>query len=90
MTAAADSQRVFDYLLSLKATFPQQLTQEHLQDLPFSIYVYKQERGDLVVLPPRSYHQRLFKGTTASYCWSRMAVEGLRYAVFYDLYKRQR
>lgn len=90
MTAAADSQRVFDYLLSLETTFPQQLTQEHLSDLPFSSYVFKQERGDLVVLPPRSYYQRSFQGATASYSWSRMTVEGLRYAVFYDLHKRQR
>ena len=90
MTAAADSQRVFDYLLSLKATFPKQLAREHLSDLPFSVYVFKQERGDLVILPPRSYHQRFFEGTTASCCWSRMTVEGLRYAVFYDLHKRQR
>ena len=90
MTAAVDSQRAFDYLQSLQTSFPHRLDPANLPDLPFNVYVFKQERGDLVVLPPRSYHQRSFEGTTASYYWSRMTIEGLRHAVFYDLYKRQR
>lgn len=89
-TAAADSQKVFDYLQSLQATSPHHLNLEQLSDVPFDVYVFKQERGDLVVLPPRGYYQRSFQGTTASCYWSRMTIEGLRHAVFYDLYKRQR
>ena len=90
MTTAADSQKVFEYLQSLQPATPPRLDPEHLFDLPFNLYVLKQERGDLVVLPPRSYHQRSFEGATASYYWSRMTAEGLRYAVLYDFYKRQR
>ena len=90
MTAAVDSQKVFDYLQSFQVPSPHRLDLGHLSDAPFDVYVFKQERGDLVVLPPRTYHQRSFQGTTASYHWSRMTIEGLRYAVFYDFYKRQR
>ena len=90
LTAAADSQRVFEYLQSLQVTSPRQLDLEHLSNAPFDVYTFKQEIGDLVVLPPRIYHQRLFQGTTASCYWSRMTIDGLRYAVFYDFYRRQR
>lgn len=90
ITAAADSQRVFDHFQSVQTTSLHQLDREHLSDLPFDVYLFKQERGDLVVLPPRSYRQRLFEGNTATFHWSTMTIEGLQHAVFYDLYKRQR
>ncbi|KAF9790994.1 hypothetical protein BJ322DRAFT_419660 [Thelephora terrestris] len=89
MTVASDSQTIFDYLQSLQSDSTRQLDLEN-SDVPFKVYVFKQKRGDLVVLPPRSYFQRSFKGTTASLYWSTLTIEGLRYAVFYDLYKRQR
>lgn len=90
MTAASDSQRVQEYLESLQTNPPRQLDLEN-PDVPFDVYVFKQERGDLVILPPCGYNQRSFKGgATASFCWSTLTLDGLRYAVFYDLYKRQR
>lgn len=56
MTSTDDAKNVSDYLrTSDSPSTPRTFSLSELAEAPFNVYVYVQERGDLVVLPPRRY-----------------------------------
>jgi hypothetical protein len=55
MTSSDDAQKVSDHLNS--SPTPHVFSLSELAEAPFKVYVYVQERGDLVVLPLRRYLQ---------------------------------
>ncbi|KAK3804824.1 MAG: hypothetical protein J3Q66DRAFT_361598 [Benniella sp.] len=55
---------------------------EHLARATFPILVYKQQKGDLMVLPPNVYHQVINKGpATMKVAWSRLTMESLKLSI---------
>ena len=58
MTSSDDAENVSDHLTASNSSHaPRTFTPNELAGAPFKVYVYVQERGDLVVLPPRRYIQ---------------------------------
>ncbi|KAL0581529.1 hypothetical protein V5O48_000458 [Marasmius crinis-equi] len=51
-----------------------------------TMYVVEQRLGDLVLVPPRSYHQVVNRGgLSIKTSWSRMTAKGLQTALYYEL-----
>jgi hypothetical protein len=89
MTAGEDSAVVSEYFRDLGldlATESHVASIEQLAAAPFTVYVVEQKLGDLVLVPPRSYHQVVNSGgITMKMSWSRMTVDGLTSAFFHEL-----
>lgn len=60
---------------------PQSIPQERWLEVPFAVFVHKQEVGDLVVFPRRSYHQAFVDGNQQApfsvIQWTRMTAESI-------------
>ncbi|KAF9246293.1 hypothetical protein BU15DRAFT_40296 [Melanogaster broomeanus] len=62
------------------------VTIEELAKAPFDVYIGEQHVGDLVLVPPRSCHQVVNNGgITIKTSWSRMSLDGLQTALWYEL-----
>ncbi|PPQ63092.1 hypothetical protein CVT24_005947 [Panaeolus cyanescens] len=67
------------------------VTTKELAKGDFTVYVVEQKLGDLVLVPPRSCHQVVnYGGITVKTSWSRMTLEGLETALYYELPMYQR
>ncbi|TDL24859.1 hypothetical protein BD410DRAFT_64817 [Rickenella mellea] len=62
------------------------ITPEELAKAPFKVYITEQKLGDLVLVPKRSCHQVVNNGgLTIKASWSRMTIDGLVAAFYYEL-----
>lgn len=62
------------------------ITKEQFANGPFTVFVAEQKLGDLVLVPPRSYHQVInCGGLTIKMSWSRMTLQGLTTALYHEL-----
>ncbi|KAF9642839.1 hypothetical protein BDM02DRAFT_3105170, partial [Thelephora ganbajun] len=93
MTAAEDWLEVTEHLRARNGSNTIRLWSMSLQELsqaPFDVYFYTQKKGDLVILPSRSFSQTVHRGITASLCWERMTLQGLEMFVYHDRFFKQR
>lgn len=61
-------------------------TLEELANAPFDVYVCEQRLGDLILIPPRSFHQVINAGgITIKTSWSRMSIRSLEIALYHEL-----
>lgn len=103
MTAAEDWRQVAEHLRARDGsqTIPaQSMSLQELSELPFNVYFHIQEKGDLVILPPRrsgrpcsfrsptnglpSFSQKIHRSVTVSLCWERMTLRGLEVFIYHD------
>ena len=109
MTAAEDWPEVTEHLRAKDGENTISTRSMSLQDLktvPFEVFVHRQRKGDLVVLPPRrlghprlshqptndppSFSQTIHRGITASLCWERMTLRALETFIYHDMIFKQR
>ncbi|KAF9642433.1 hypothetical protein BDM02DRAFT_3064104, partial [Thelephora ganbajun] len=93
MTAAEDWPEVTEHLRvhdGSNTIRAQSMSLHELSQAPFNVYFYTQRKGDLVILPPRSFSQTIHQGITASLCWERMTVRGLEIFIYHEMIFKQR
>ncbi|KAL4067881.1 hypothetical protein J3A83DRAFT_4096483 [Scleroderma citrinum] len=89
MTKASDAPKVVSYFRQLGQEVDLEthvVTLDELRSAPFEVYIAEQCVGDLVLVPPRSCHQVVNNGgITIKTSWSRMSLDGLQIAIYYEL-----
>lgn len=109
MTAVEDWPEVTEHIRAKdgsKRIPARSMSIQELSESPFNVYVHRQRKGDLVIIPsrrldhPRSVHppanslssfsQTIHRGVTASLCWDRMTLQGLEMFIYHDRIFKQR
>lgn len=90
MTERADAREVADYFhkkLGHEIDHESHVTTlQDFADAPFKVYIVEQKAGDLVLVPRMSCHQVVNQGgLTVKMSWSRMVIEGMSNAIYYEL-----
>ncbi|KAF9646384.1 hypothetical protein BDM02DRAFT_3171746, partial [Thelephora ganbajun] len=89
MTSPSDCGTVADYFRGLGHELDWEdhvATLKEFAKAPFDVYICEQKLGDLVLVPPRSFHQVVNAGgITIKTSWSRMSIRSLEVSLYHEL-----